>query len=104
MHTVSEILKEIVELSHIKSAYNHFLASHAAQIEVENATYINNNKRVLTIALAALQAELREANTQQKKAKQFNAAVVKQPLKAHSEQDYNAILHFNRDRRFKITE
>ena len=46
MRNIQQIADEIVELSELKSAYSHYLASHNALLEVENATQIIKNKTI----------------------------------------------------------
>lgn len=65
MRQINTIRAEIVELSEIKSAYNYFLASHEGQHDVENATYIYNNKAIVSENLRKLYVEL--ANSQKAK-------------------------------------
>lgn len=95
------IAKEIVELSEIKSAYNHYLGSHRGLTEVENTTQVQHNKKMITATIRTLYAELEQSN---KAIQAF--AEVKPTIKTiqYSTLEQNAILHFNRDKRFTITE
>lgn len=61
MRNINTIAAEIVELSEIKSSYNFFLASHKGQADVENYTYISQNKAVVSGNLRKLYVELYEA-------------------------------------------
>lgn len=94
------ITEEIVELSEIRSAYNHYLGSHRGLTEVENTTQVEVNKKIITATLRMLYTELEQSSK--------GVSVIKtQPTikKAeYSTLEKNAILHFHRDKRFTITE
>lgn len=94
------ITKEIVELSEIRSAYNHYLGSHRGLTEVENTTQVQHNKKTITATLRMLYIELEQSN------KAVSAIKTQPAIKKaeYSTLDKNAILHFNRDKRFTITE
>lgn len=95
------IAKEIVELSEIRSAYNHYLGSHRGLTEVENTTQVQHNKKIITATLRILYVELDQSG------KAVSAFAKAQPTikKAeYSTLEKNAIMHFNRDKRFIITE
>lgn len=100
MRNTSIIAKEIVELSAIRSAYNHYLASHRALTDVENATTVRANKSVISKSLRSLYAMLE----QQKKGIGQSKQNVPAAEYNYSDAEAGAILHFNRDRRFTITE
>lgn len=72
MRETNTIATEIVELSEIKSAYNHFLASHLGQVNVENTTYIKRNKTIVSGNLRKLYVELEEAKGIRDKAEDRN--------------------------------
>jgi hypothetical protein len=101
MRNKSIISKEIVELSEIRSAYNHYLASHRGLTEVENTTQIKINKIIASASLYKLYAELMLTN---KGSLGFIERQVKPKTVQYSELEKNAILHFNNDKRFTITE
>jgi hypothetical protein len=107
MRNLDIILKEIVELSEIKSAYNHYLSSHRSLTEVENTTQLQHNNAILSQSLNTLNNELLQRKAAEKRHK---ALEIRQKPKVkittiiHSEDEKKAILHFNRDRRFTITE
>ena len=107
MRNLDIIVKEIVELSEIKSAYNHYLSSHRSLTEVENATQLQRNSNVLTQSINTLYSELLLAKEKQKafaeKQKGLGTRQLARTI-TYSENEKNAILHFNRDRRFTITE
>ena len=63
MRETNTIALEIVELSEIKSAYNHFLASYEGQVDIENATYIRNNKAIVSENLKKLYVELEKVKS-----------------------------------------
>lgn len=94
------IAKEIVELSEIRSAYNHYLGSHRGLTEVENTTQVQHNKKIITTTLRMLYAELEQSG------KGFSEIRTPPEIKKveYSTLEKNAILHFNRDKRFTITE
>ena len=107
-----------MELSAIKSTYNHFLASYEAQVEVENATQVEANKRVVCEKLKKLYMELEEVKHRHSNGK---SASSNETPAAHNQQDgtillmkfepyiateleERAIMLFNSDRRYTITE
>lgn len=111
MRNLDIILKEIVELSEIKSAYNHYLSSHRSLTEVENTTQLQHNSRILSQSLNTLYSELLQEKSRQKalEMRQKEQGIRQKPKVKittiiHSEDEKKAILHFNRDRRFSITE
>ncbi|KGO91731.1 hypothetical protein [Flavobacterium subsaxonicum] len=100
MRNKQHITKEIVQLSAIKAAYNYFLASERSMFEVENTTQVQQNLKVVNQSLKALYAEYKmvigcrltvDSNVQQ-------PSIINQQL------NHSAIIHFNADRRFTITE
>ena len=93
------ITKEIVELSEIRSAYNHYLGSHRGLTEVENTTQVQQNKTIVTAALRTLYVELAKADRENNISYEAKTKTIK-----HSDLEKNAIMHFNRDNRFTITE
>jgi hypothetical protein len=94
------ITKEIVELSEIRSAYNHYLGSHRGLTEVENTTQVQHNKKIITATLRMLYAELEQSG------KGFSKIRTQAEIKKveYSALEKNAIMHFNCDNRFTITE
>lgn len=107
MRNLDIIVKEIVELSEIKSAYNHYLSSHKSLTEVENTTQLQHNRLKITQSINLLYAELLDAKTAVKRQKTLEMRQepkVKSKTITYTNEEKNAILHFNRDRRFTITE
>lgn len=100
MRDKSKIMEEIVELSAIISAYNHYLASWRGLTEVENATQVNANLKNVSMTIRSLYSELAWANSVSAPRQQAR----RQAIVFHSTAEQNAILHFNRDKRFKINE
>ena len=100
MRNKSEIIEEIVELNAIKSVYNHYLASWRGLTEVENATRITANLKTVSQAISSLYSELAQVSrvSTARYQSRWEATVF------HSTAEQNAILHFNKDKRFKITE
>jgi hypothetical protein len=101
MCTINIIAAEIVELNAIKSAYNHYLASYEASVNVENATQVKNNKVKLINTLQNLYAALHRAE-QEQQTKPIQRLQMKNYN--YTEKEKSAIMHFNADRRFTITE
>ena len=112
MRTTNTIAAEIVELSVIKSAYNHFLASYESQQQVENTTLVRENKLVVSENLKKLYEEL--ANSQKALAKREKdethnpkpVTELRMKFKRYetTELENRAIMHFYSDKRYKITE
>lgn len=100
MHTLSKITAEIVELSAFRSACCHYLASHHAALHMENATMVTANKYITNQNLNQLHQELNELNAIIYKG--HNS--FKQINYEYSSHEEKAILHFNKDNRFTITE
>jgi len=96
MHTPKQISNEIAELNQIKSAYSYYLGSYNALTDVENTTYVMQNLKTLQASIRILYASL-ETIRQQEKCVDYTP---KKAIQAES----NAILHFNHDKRFRITE
>ena|SRR5690606_26480724 len=104
MHTTSKIVEEIVELCVIKSAYNHYLCTCNPKLEVENYTYILNNKAVLSHHLKALYIALAEEKEKQKQTQQPRTPQIRRIKYKASKQEERAIFHFYSDKRYKLTE
>ncbi|RYJ44567.1 hypothetical protein [Flavobacterium beibuense] len=100
MHINNNIPHEIVELSEIKKAYNHYLSSYEAQQDIENYTYIAENRNTINHHLRelytkiALQQQTQKAHNQNVRYTKYTACTIEK----------SAILHFNSDSRFSITE
>jgi hypothetical protein len=101
MRNLDILMKEIVELNAIKSAYNHYLGSYRSLTEVENTTSVRRNRVATISSIRLLYAAIVEE-------KQAIIQDIGRPscIKTvhHTKTEQNAILHFNRDRRFTITE
>ncbi len=104
MRNLDIILKEIVELSEIKSAYNHYLSSYRSLTEVENTTYIEQNRLQVAGSLTALQSELVAAKSEIKRSESLEKKPLQTITIQYSNDEKNAIRHFYSDRRFTITE
>lgn len=100
MRNLDIIAKEIVELSEIKSAYNHYLSSHRSLTEVENTTQLQHNRLIIAQSIHLLKAEIKSRKALEIRQK----PKVKPKTITYTNEEKNAILHFNRDRRFTITE
>lgn len=122
MRNKQHVMKEIVELCAIKGSYNYYLASHSAQFEVENTTQVQQNLKTLCATLRGLYEELKDLNKRDKderqkitvvrqKSSDQHAIVSKQiqPQTINTKQqrylqNMKAIMLFNADRRFTITD
>lgn len=100
MHINNNITHEIVELSEIKKAYNHYLSSYEAQQDIENYIYILDNRHVISLNLRKLYTKLAKQQEAQKTRSQNISYTKHKPC----ETEKSAILHFNSDKRFSITE
>ncbi len=100
MYKTKNITQEIVELNEILNAYNHYLCSYEAQKNVENYTYILENKAIVSHYLKALRAQTTQAQQQKRTLPQHTLREKHIPCPIQ----LSAITHFNADRRFTITE
>ncbi len=66
MYKTKNITQEIVELNEILNAYNHYLCSYEAQKNVENYTYILENKAIVSHHLKALRAQTTQSQQQKR--------------------------------------
>ncbi len=110
------LIKEIVELSAIKASYNHYLASGRSIFEVENTTQVHYNLCVISKSLRELFKELKRAEscrliddggftqTHNLKSNHHQPATNNLLNKQFKELETRAIMQFNSDRRFTITE
>lgn len=103
MRNLDIIVKEIVELSEIKSAYNHYLASHRSLTEVENTTQVQNNRKIILQSLKILREEAKHEKAKAISDKALETSQLNITLN-YNNNEKNAIFHFNRDKRFTITE
>lgn len=90
------ILHNIRHLSEIRSAYIHYLASYHAQCNVGNAAYIKCNLKIISESIAQLK---QLQNTPIYKEVKTATYIYK-----YSAMEEQAILSFNADKRFTITE
>ena len=100
-----EVCKEILELKEVKAAYSHFLSSWEAQQDIFLSQYIASNLEIIKISLQNLYTEL-----------EGTKAEIRQVIKAEepeepqwtiykpSAQEEKAVMAFNADKRFSITE
>ena len=100
MQINNNITHQIVELSEIKKGYNQYLCSYEAQQDVENYTYILEQKALVSELLKQLYTKL----AQQQATQQHNPAPVRYTKYTPCSHEQSAILHFNNDKRFSITE
>ena len=111
MRNKQHVTKEIVELSAIKTSYNHYLASGRSIFEVENTTQLHYNLCVINRTLRELFEELKGLNEQlatgngQLRTGSDQFAIGKYFASAEFKAlETHAIMQFNSDRRFTITE
>jgi hypothetical protein len=100
MRNKQHVTKEIVQLSAIKASYNCFLGSERSLFEVENTTQVKQNLCIINQSLSTLYAEYKEVIGCQL---MFTGSS-QQPSTINQQLNYSAIMHFNADRRFTITE
>ncbi|TRW22562.1 hypothetical protein FMM05_16920 [Flavobacterium zepuense] len=100
MRNKQHIAKEIMQLIAIKASYNYFLGSESSLFEVENTTQVKQNLTTITQSLNALYAEYNEAVDCQLT---VNGSSQQLPI-VNQQLNMSAIMHFNADRRFTITE
>lgn len=104
MRNLDIIRQQIVELSAVLSAYNHYLASYRSLTEVENTTQIQYNSIKIRQSLKALKHEITTQKQLNNSLKPVKTNKVKTTTVIHTIDEKNAILHFNADKRFTITE
>ncbi|GGB84171.1 hypothetical protein GCM10007424_25250 [Flavobacterium suaedae] len=96
-----QIKQKITELEEIKFTYTRFINDLDTQRCVENTTWAEENKKIIKKILQRLYSNLYEDSTDN--ALKFNKTPKK--LKHYSNSyEVSAILHFNNDKRFYITE
>lgn len=83
-------------LSEIRSAYLHYLASHHAQCNIENVTYIMCNLKIISESISQLKLLQRTPIYKDTKTATH--------IYEYSALEEQAILSFNADKRFTITE
>jgi hypothetical protein len=95
--------KEIVELYAIKASYKHYLGSERSMFEVENTTLVKQNLKKVNISLQQLNKDLsaaKHAESMRHKPTTGN----QQLTTSFRELEMRAIMLFNADKRFTITE
>jgi hypothetical protein len=113
------LIKEIVEANAVKSAYNYYLASETSKREVENTTKIRQNLKTLNATLRQLYCEFEDLKLKRQEDERHETIEVSPgrwpgssrpdletpALKQqNSLQTAKAIMLFNGDARFSITE
>lgn len=101
MFNIQHLRNEINTLEQIKNAYIHFLCSYEARHDVENTTRVEANKVIVKQSLSKLYQELNKAEAKNKAAKSAKSV---RRIYQYSKAETEAILHFNTDKRFTITE
>ena len=112
MRNKQHVTKEIVELSAIKASCSHYLASGRSIFEVENTTQLHYNLCVINRTLRELFEELKSIqirekglgigkNTTGNEQLSMSSYFLSPEFKAL---ETHAIMQFNSDRRFTITE
>ena len=90
------ILHNIKLLSEIRSAYLHYLASYHAQCNTESALYIMCNLKIISESISQLK-QLQQAPI-------YKVEKTATHIYKYSALEEQAILSFNADKRFTITE
>jgi hypothetical protein len=112
MRNKQHVTKEIVELSAIKASYNHYLASGRSIFEVENAAQLHRNLCVINQSLRELYEELK-VFTKSEAISDLSQRAIGNETSAmggyfqsaeFKALETRAIMQFNSDRRFTITE
>jgi len=101
MQKTTTILDEIAHLTEIRKAYNHYLASGSSIYDVENATYIKNNLRIINISINKLHEQSDKVNTTKKLDTKGYPRIIHHVYNA---QEDKAIMMFNADKRYKYNE
>jgi hypothetical protein len=96
-----QIIKEIDLLESIKKCYLHFLCSHKAGTSVENTTYILANKEIIKQSLRDLYQKL---DAIKRKEGLVSNMVPRSRRQQSTDFEAKAIMLFNKDYRFNITE
>ena len=123
MRNKQHLVKEIVEANAIKLAYNYYLATNVAGHEVENTTQILLNLKTVNVTLRRLYLEFEDLNKKRLKDERREMVDRKvssgqwscttddnyKPRTLNSKQQTSlqtakAIMLFNADARFSITE
>lgn len=116
MRNKQHLIKEIIELSAIKTAYNHYLASGRSVFEVENTTQLHYNLCVINRSLRELYGEAKKVigcrlmvdgsltPTTYPTTKNRQPATDNLLSNHFKQLETRAIMQFNSDRRFTITE
>jgi len=100
MRNKQHVTKEIMQLSAIRASYNCFLASENSIFEVENTTQVKQNLLIINNSLRALYEEYKAIVSCELTVDGSH----QQPSTDNQQLNLNAIMHFNADRRFTITE
>lgn len=96
-----QIKQKIVELEEVKSTYTRFINDFDTQKCVENTTWAEKNKEIIKKVLRNLYISLYQK--QGDAPKELNK--IPEKIKPITNTDeISAILHFNNDKRFSITE
>lgn len=98
-HNPREIVKELNDCEKILSAYNHFLASYQAQLYCNAKDEVLANKAIIQVTINELKKTLLSFDTGVQ-------VITKHPniIYNHSALEMAAIMNFNSDNRFTITE
>lgn len=102
MRNKQHLAKEIVQLSAIKTSYNCFLGSEKSIFEVENTTQVKQNLQTINRSLRALYEEYKLISDPKAGGKKLQHH--SDPETLNPKLEFSAIMHFNADRRFRITE
>lgn len=106
MRNKQHLIKEIVELCVVKSAYIGYLSLHTSQFEVENAAQVQQNLKTISATLRGLYTALEDLNNKRQEDERHEITDERQAgnKTANFLKTMNAIMLFNTDTRFTITE
>ena len=96
-----QIRAKIIALEEVKSTYTRFINDFDTQKCVENTTWAEKNKQIIKKVLRNLYISL--YNKEDKDTILLNKAPEKAESSTNTD-EISAILHFNKDKRFSITE
>lgn len=105
LRTPQLVAQEIAELESVKKSYFYFLATHVSKDFPENVSDVEANMKVVKDSLTELYLELQQIraiiSTSVRTVKETE---IKRSVYKASTSEANAIMLFNKDKRFSITE
>jgi hypothetical protein len=101
MQNTTTLLRDIAHLTEIRRAYNHFLASYRSIHDVENATYIKNNLKIINISINKLHEESDKIKDDKKLVAKGYPRIINH---VSTPSEDRAIMLFNSDKRYRYRE